>query len=130
MSLTFQGNPCRNGHSGLRYVKTKDCVDCSKARATRWNNNNKEKRKKSNLKAGRKKRNLPEPTRPCPDTCEACGSKDQLGRNLCLDHDHISGKFRGWLCTHCNVGFGMLGDSLESITSRLNYLIKLKTENR
>ena len=29
--LTFQGKPCKYGHSGIRYVRGRICVECSKA---------------------------------------------------------------------------------------------------
>ncbi len=32
MPQTFQGKPCHNGHSGIRYVSSKDCVECSRER--------------------------------------------------------------------------------------------------
>lgn len=25
----YQGNPCKRGHTGLRYRSTKGCVDCA-----------------------------------------------------------------------------------------------------
>lgn len=27
---TYQGNPCRRGHSGIRYIKGGACTDCQK----------------------------------------------------------------------------------------------------
>ena len=38
------------------------------------------------------------------DHCELCGiGESELKKSLCLDHDHKTGKFRGWLCDRCNV---------------------------
>lgn len=31
----YQGNPCKRGHTGLRYRSTKGCVDCAQAAAQR-----------------------------------------------------------------------------------------------
>lgn len=39
-----------------------------------------------------------------------------------VDHDHSSGKVRGILCMPCNVGLGMLGDSIEGLENALTYL--------
>jgi RNase P subunit RPR2 len=32
-------------------------------------------------------------------TCELCG---EFTENIHCDHDHKTGKFRGWLCATCN----------------------------
>lgn len=66
----------------------------------------------------------PEPTRPMPDACECCGKKETAkGRvNLNLDHCHVTGAFRGWLCSKCNLGIGKLGDSIEAVSKALSYL--------
>lgn len=48
------------------------------------------------------------------------------GKTLCIDHDHITNKVRGLLCSKCNRGLGLLGDSIESIKSTLKYLEKCK----
>lgn len=90
-------------------------------RAREWNKANIERAKEHSRKSGRKKRGLPEPTRPCPLVCECCG-KPPGKAALALDHDHTTGKFRGWLCHGCNLGIGRLGDSAEGVQRALTYL--------
>jgi len=68
----------------------------------------------------RKKNNLPSPTRQETSNCECCGRKGII----CLDHDHKTGEFRGWLCHACNLGIGMLGDDIDGIKAALVYLEK------
>jgi hypothetical protein len=41
---------------------------------------------------------------------------------LCLDHNHETGKFRGWLCDNCNTGIGKLGDTVEGLERAIAYL--------
>lgn len=53
--------------------------------------------------------------------CEVCG-KAEGDRPLCMDHCHETGKLRGLLCSNCNVGIGMLGDSCAGVESALLYL--------
>ena len=50
--------------------------------------------------------------------CEACGSTD----DLCIDHDHTSGKVRGCLCGKCNKALGLLRDDLTVILGLADYL--------
>ncbi len=55
------------------------------------------------------------------DTCAICGTVgDKLG--LCVDHNHKTGKIRGFLCRMCNVGLGNLQDSVEVLKSAVRYL--------
>lgn len=63
--------------------------------------------------------------RPKPEQCEICGSFGvDFKKGLCLDHDHATGKFRGWLCTRCNAALGMVKDNSETLMAMINYLIK------
>jgi predicted Zn-dependent protease len=39
-----------------------------------------------------------------------------------VDHCHKTGQVRGILCNICNLGIGLLNDSVEIIESALNYL--------
>jgi len=41
---------------------------------------------------------------------------------LVYDHCHITGKFRGVLCSNCNRQIGALGDTVEALEKVLNYL--------
>lgn len=53
-----------------------------------------------------------------PVVCDVC--KD-FGR-ICLDHDHETGMFRGWLCNHCNLVLGHAKDSPDRLRALANYL--------
>lgn len=39
-----------------------------------------------------------------------------------MDHDHVTGVPRGVLCHKCNIGIGMLGDSIERLHAAILYL--------
>ena len=60
--------------------------------------------------AGRKK----------PDSCEICGG----GGIICFDHDHKTGKFRGWICSRCNFTLGNVKDNSELLIALAEYLRK------
>ena len=66
----------------------------------------------------------PRPTRPEPKTCEACDMPfDKAPRpGSCLDHDHNTNAFRGWLCHSCNIALGHLKDDRRRIQKLLDYL--------
>lgn len=42
--------------------------------------------------------------------------------NLHIDHDHMSKKVRGLLCSKCNMGLGCLGDTTFALERALSYL--------
>lgn len=39
-----------------------------------------------------------------------------------VDHDHLTNRIRGLLCSNCNRGLGLLGDTSENIKNALKYL--------
>ena len=75
------------------------------------------------LRGKRSGRGYPEPTRKHALKCECCGRKVRTPH---LDHDHATHKFRGWLCSQCNVGIGMLGDDAAGLRRALRYLERAK----
>jgi Recombination endonuclease VII len=96
------------------YVKNKEKIqrrvaewskahpDAANANRQKWVKNHPE----ENLVAKRLyKGNLP--LRPCSGICDICGcaitdSKEPGKKKACSEHDHKTGKWRGWTCTYCN----------------------------
>ena len=54
--------------------------------------------------------------------CAICGK--YVGKNLQVDHDHVSGKVRELLCRSCNTGIGHLKDSPRNALNAAKYLRK------
>jgi len=54
--------------------------------------------------------------------CAIC--KTVVDESAHIDHCHDTGTIRGILCRNCNVGIGMLQDSVEIIGSAVEYLSK------
>jgi hypothetical protein len=54
------------------------------------------------------------------DRCEICG----ITENLCGDHNHATGKFRGTLCRGCNFGVGFFKDQIALLSKAILYLSK------
>ena len=56
-------------------------------------------------------------------SCAICKKhKDDFDRNLSIDHNHITGKVRGLLCTKCNLVLGLLNDDKNIVENLLKYL--------
>ena len=62
----------------------------------------------------------PEQFDALPNFCEVCGSTT----NLCIDHDHATGKVRGTFCSRCNHALGLMKDNYKNIIKLANYLIR------
>jgi hypothetical protein len=65
--------------------------------------------------------------RPRPLHCELCGgppsgrgNKKEVG--ICFDHDHKTGKARGWLCDRCNKVLGLVHDDIDLLKAMALYL--------
>lgn len=56
-----------------------------------------------------------------PDNCEICNSSKH-SKTLYFDHDHKTGKFRGWICLKCNSALGMVNDNITTLSKMINYL--------
>ena len=138
----FTGDPCVSCGGRLRYLKHRRCVQCNRRKSLRLANakyrGDPRHREKCKLKmrtrwasdpifreyqsrCRRIARGTPEPTRPQPANCEICGRPRKL-KSLHIDHCHATGSFRGWLCSQCNTGLGLLGDSVENLGRAVAYL--------
>ena len=66
-------------------------------------------------------------TRPMPNQCEICGAfGSDFKKGLCFDHDHKTGKFRGWLCSRCNATLGLVKENVETLLAIIDYIKKNK----
>ena len=54
-------------------------------------------------------------------TCEICKKVCGMNQQLAIDHSHVTGLFRGFLCFSCNTKLGWFENNQDSI---LNYLKK------
>jgi len=55
--------------------------------------------------------------------CHVCGVPEiECKHRLAMDHDHSTGKFRGWLCHKCNQAAGLLKESPEVIIALAEYV--------
>lgn len=46
-----------------------------------------------------------------------------------IDHDHVTGKVRGLLCSRCNVGIGYYDNNNDILEKSLHYLAKFSNKN-
>ncbi|QDK01438.1 HNH endonuclease [Microbacterium phage LeeroyJenkins] len=51
-------------------------------------------------------------------TCEICAREG----TVIWDHDHSTGRHRGWLCIQCNQALGLVSDNLETLLRMERYL--------
>lgn len=74
------------------------------------------------------------PPIPKNHVCPICKREEELvkGRGgkksgtWCCDHDHSTGKFRGWLCHDCNRGIGNMGDCVDRLQQAIDYINETK----
>lgn len=97
--------------SGRPYTRT-ECRECNN--------------KASKLVKKLKNNNKPPDDYRCPgcnkteEECRGLGGK-KVG-TWCLDHDHKTKEFRGWLCHKCNRGLGAFEDNIETMKRMIKYL--------
>jgi len=53
-----------------------------------------------------------------PALCDVCCSSEKLT----VDHDHVTGAFRGWLCNGCNNALGRVRDNANVLERLALYL--------
>jgi hypothetical protein len=138
-------------HAATRDGLQPDCIACHKAKRDAWYQANKgeiaskwKARYASDKDAitaktsqQRRARQLRQAGRTAePEACEVCGSAASDARNgtfsngsktgprrLSLDHNHTTGKIRGFLCHKCNAVLGLVDDSPELLMALAAYLI-------
>jgi len=59
-----------------------------------------------------------------PFECPICAKRTIAGvtSKIVLDHNHRTGKVRGWVCDSCNTGIGRFKDDVKLIERAINFL--------
>jgi len=112
------------------YDKTPGAKERAKAVSAAWNKANYERRKRIELRSKLKEKGLTmeqydEAIIRQEGGCGICGEKENrhtLQTRLVIDHDHVTGKFRGLLCHNCNVSLGLMRDNIELLERAIAYL--------
>lgn len=60
--------------------------------------------------------------RPPGERCEIC--RKAFTKAPHWDHNHATGKFRGWLCGPCNKALGLFQDLPDNLLAAAEYLLK------
>jgi len=63
-----------------------------------------------------------------PSKCDCCFVPFSEDRKHVLDHCHITGSFRGWICAACNTGLGNFSDDPHRVRLGLFYLERHNNE--
>jgi hypothetical protein len=58
------------------------------------------------------------PPRPRDGLCDSCLNPPKRRAALVMDHDHVTGAFRGWICDGCNSGWSRAGISDDPVELR------------
>lgn len=95
-----------------RPIRRPSCIDCRKI-IDGVNANNKEK-----VKWNKEKPHL------IPFECPICNKRTIPGltSKVVLDHDHITGNIRGWICKSCNTGIGRFKDNTDILKNAINFI--------
>ena len=58
--------------------------------------------------------------------CPICKKRTIPGltSKIVLDHNHSTGKVRGWICDSCNTGIGRFKDDTKLLEEAIKYLQK------
>jgi len=63
------------------------------------------------------------------DRCAIClGVETYEHKELCVDHDHVTGMVRGLLCSRCNKALGGFGESAALMQRAIDYLNRSLTD--
>lgn len=104
-------NPFKKGHTPFNKGKEFKHDKSFKSGKEHWNwKHGTTLLQRQEISAGRKK----------PDKCELCGKKGKI----CYDHNHKTGKFRGWICRECNLVLGFIKDDPQTLKLMIDYIQK------
>lgn len=108
----YDGKPCKKCGHTERFTCSGNCTNCNTEICRSRRHLNKESFKFTQLKLnyGLTKDKYLELIELQNNRCKICNIKLDGGLKTHVDHCHKTGKIRGILCNHCNLGIGHLKD--------------------
>lgn len=102
------------------------CKSCDHARVKVYHKNNRDKVTKQQLISHRRREygiteeEYNKMISSQNNLCAICNKPSH--KTLFIDHDHVTGKVRGLLCSHCNTGIGFFKDDIAALANAIKYL--------
>jgi hypothetical protein len=109
----------KGGKIGAKRTRLQ-CSDCGSTEIQKGSMCNECNQKHNNLRKALRRMHAP----PAHGRCAIC----EEVRPLCLDHNHATCAFRGYLCTHCNVMLGMADENPLVMAKAIGYLRAARDE--
>ena len=110
---------CKNGHARTPDNVSSDrgCKKCKDSRTIEWKKRNRDKVQQMHIrwKYGVSAK---------PSVCDVCRGVSTNGRRIAVDHDHATGRVRGFLCNGCNIAIGMVKEDPDRLRRLAEYLEK------
>lgn len=100
--------------------RTADCIKCGRVRLKKVGNHGWSCKKIWNQRQNARRfkiKNYPFGVEK-PTKCEICGNN----KKLVVDHNHITGLFRGFICDNCNHALGRVYDNVSILKKMIKYL--------
>jgi hypothetical protein len=138
----FTGFPCDNGHVCERNTQRGECVICRRerlreyqkeyysdpdrhAKRNEYYRNHAKLPKSVEVRNKRRERQrVALAGRPKPVICDACERSGKIQ----FDHCHLTGKFRGWLCSDCNIAVGRMSEDAAALRKLADYIERHNSE--
>lgn len=112
--ILFSKNDCGRGNiffADGRRNRRPECKVCA----------TKDQEGKKQARAYAKSKGIPYKA-PADTLCAICCHEGTRKNPLIFDHDHETNEFRGYIHNRCNIGLGILGDSVLELLKAVKYL--------
>ncbi len=136
---------CRGGCGKPRYIGSPDfyimhrdgtprprCKECTAAQCRQWADKNQGRirvasrrnnhRASLRIRYGLTVEQFDELWAQTDGLCTICKKPESRARRLSLDHDHLTGEIRGFLCSRCNLMLGHMSDDADRLEQAARYL--------
>ena len=131
----YNGSPCKTCGNTLRYVGCRNCVECAKQNRHKYDGEYQPGQGKWHQiknKYGIDKDEWYWLLKEQNYQCRICKKEMSIEKNsgdICVDHDHKTGRVRGLLCKKCNLFIGLAKEDVSILNSAIIYVKEVCEKN-